>query len=110
MTPTWQDPKLIAFDYWLTGVHHSVWLEQFATPFRNDVMQLVYFTYFTYLLIVGLVLYLRRDWRGYWSVMTYSMAGYMIGYFIAMSFRLRRRGSQWRAGGKDRCTVVHSLR
>lgn len=86
VTPHWQDPKLIAFDYWLTGVHPSVWLEQFGTPFRNDVMQLVYFTYFTYLLIVGLALYLRKDWRGYWSVMSYSMAGYIIGYFIAMFF------------------------
>ena len=85
-TPHWQDPKLIAFDHWLTGVHPSVWLEQFATPFRNDAMQLVYFTYFAYLVIVGLVLYLRRDWRGYWSAMTYSMAGYMIGYFLAMFF------------------------
>jgi membrane-associated phospholipid phosphatase len=86
VTPQWQDAKLIAFDYWLTGVHPSVWLEQFATPFRDDVMQLVYFTYFTYLLIVGLVLYLRKDWRGYWSAMTYSMAGYTIGYFVAMFF------------------------
>ena len=85
-TPHWQDSKLIAADYWLTGVHPSVWLEQFATPFRNDVMQLLYFTYFTYLLLVGLGLYLRRDWHAYWSVMTYSMAGYMTGYFIAMFF------------------------
>jgi membrane-associated phospholipid phosphatase len=85
-TPRWQDARLIAFDYRLTGVHPSVWLEQFATPFRNDAMQLIYFTYFAYLLIVGLALYVRKDWRGYWSVMTYSMAGYMIGYFIAMFF------------------------
>lgn len=85
-TPHWQDAKLIALDYWLTGVHPSVWLEQFATPFRNDFMQLVYFTYFAYLLIVGLVLYLRKDWRGYWSAMTYSMVGYSIGYYIAMFF------------------------
>lgn len=86
VTPHWQDAKLIALDYWLTGVHPSVWLEQFATPFRNDAMQLVYFTYFTYLLIVGGVLYVREEYRAYWSVMTYSMAGYMIGYFIAMFF------------------------
>jgi membrane-associated phospholipid phosphatase len=86
LTPHWQDAKLIAADYWLWGVHPSVWLEPFATPFRNDAMQLVYFTYFTYLLIVGGVLYFRRDWRAYWSVMTYSMAGYMIGYVIAMCF------------------------
>ena len=86
VTPHWQDGKLIALDYWMNGVHPSLWLEQFATPFRNDAMQLVYFTYFTYLLIVGGVLYIRKEWRAYWSVMTYSMAGYMIGYFIAMFF------------------------
>jgi len=84
--PQWQDAKLIAFDHWLTGVHPSVWLEQFATPWRNEVMQLVYFTYFAYLLVLGGILYFRREWQAYWSVMTYSMVGYAIGYFIAMSF------------------------
>jgi membrane-associated phospholipid phosphatase len=84
--PGWQDAKLMAFDHWLTGVHPTVWLEQFATPARNDFMQFVYLTYFTYLLVVGGVLYYRRDWRGYWSVMTYSAVGYAIGYVIAICF------------------------
>jgi membrane-associated phospholipid phosphatase len=84
--PGWQDAKLVAFDHWLTGVHPSVWLEQFATPGRNDFMQFVYLTYFTYLLVVGGVLYYRRDWRGYWAVMTYSAVGYAIGYVIAIFF------------------------
>jgi membrane-associated phospholipid phosphatase len=84
--PEWQDAKLIAADYWLTGVHPSIWLEQFATPARNEFMQFAYLSYFTYLLVVGGVLYYRRDWRGYWSVMTYSMAGYCIGYVIAIFF------------------------
>ena len=86
VVPTWQDAKLIAFDFWLTGVHPSVWLEQFTTPFRNDFMQFTYFTYFTYLLILGGILYYRKDWRAYWSVMTYSMVAYSIGYMIAMLF------------------------
>ncbi len=84
--PGWQDAKLVAADYWLTGVHPAVWLEQFATPARNDFMQFAYLTYFTYLLVLGGVLYYRRDWRGYWSVMTYSAAGYAIGYCIAIFF------------------------
>jgi membrane-associated phospholipid phosphatase len=84
--PGWQDAKLIAFDHWLTGVHPTVWLEQFATPARNDFMQFVYLTYFAYLLVVGGILYYRRDWRGYWSVMTYSAVGYAIGYVIAIFF------------------------
>lgn len=86
ITPHWQDAKLIAFDHWLTGVHPSVWLEQFATPVRNEFMQLAYLTYFVYLLVLGGILYYRQEWHAYWSVMTYSMAGYSIGYFIAMSF------------------------
>jgi membrane-associated phospholipid phosphatase len=86
ITPAWQDAKLIAADYWLTGVHPSIWLEQFATPGRNEFMQFAYFSYFTYLLLLGGILYHRKDWRGYWSVMTYSAVAYGIGYMIAISF------------------------
>ena len=85
-TPEWQDAKLLAFDHWLTGVQPTIWLEQLATPLRNDGMQFFYLTYFTYLLILGGILYYRREWQAYWSVMTYSMVGYMCGYLIAMFF------------------------
>jgi membrane-associated phospholipid phosphatase len=100
-TPRWQDAKLIAFDYWLTGVHPSLWLEQFTTLARNEFMQLVYFSYFTYLVILGGILYVRREWRAYWSVMTYSMVGYMTGYVIAMFFPIESpwfaMAGAWRA-------------
>ncbi len=86
VTPQWQDANLLAFDHWLTGVQPTIWLEQFATPLRNDGMQFFYLTYFTYLLILGGILYYRQEWKAYWSVMTYSMVGYSIGYLIAMSF------------------------
>ena len=86
VSPGWQDARLIAADYWLTGVHPAVWLEQFATPARNDFMQFAYLTYFAYLLVVGGVLYYRKDWQGYWSVMTYSAVAYGIGYVVAISF------------------------
>jgi membrane-associated phospholipid phosphatase len=86
VSPSWRDAKLIAFDYWLTGVQPAIWLEQFATPARNDFMQFTYITYFTYLLALGGILYYRKDWRGYWSVMTYSAVGYTIGYMIAIFF------------------------
>jgi membrane-associated phospholipid phosphatase len=38
------------------------------------------------LLALGGILYYRKDWRAYWSVMTYSAVGYAIGYVIAMLF------------------------
>jgi membrane-associated phospholipid phosphatase len=84
--PGWQDAKLIAFDYWLTGVNPSLWLERFAHPALNEFMQFAYFTYFLFLLILGAILYHRREWKSYWAVMTYSAIGYSLGYIIAMLF------------------------
>jgi membrane-associated phospholipid phosphatase len=64
VNPQWQDAKLIAFDHWVFGVHPAVWFEQFATPLRNDLFQLAYLTYFVYLLVLGGILYYRREWHG----------------------------------------------
>ncbi len=86
VSPGWQDAKLIAFDHWLTGVNPSLWLERFAHPALNEFMQFAYFTYFLYLLLLGGVLYCRRDAEGYWAAMTYSAVGYVLGYFIAILF------------------------
>jgi len=89
VNPNWQDAKLIAFDHWMFGAHPSVWLEQFATPLRNDIFQMAYLTYFVYLLVLGGILYYRRDWHAYWSVMTYSAVAYAIGYVIAALFPIQ---------------------
>lgn len=86
VNPNWQDAKLIAFDHWMFGVHPALWLEQFATPARNEFIQLAYLTYFVYLVVLGGILYYRKEWHAYWSVMTYSAAAYAIGYVIAMLF------------------------
>jgi membrane-associated phospholipid phosphatase len=86
VTPSWQDAKLIAFDQWLTGVNPSLWLERFAHPALNEFMQFAYFTYFLFLLVLGGILYHRRDWESYWGVMTYSAVGYVLGYVVSILF------------------------
>jgi membrane-associated phospholipid phosphatase len=86
VTPGWQDRKLIAFDQWLTGVNPSLWLERFRHPALNEFMQFAYFTYFVFLLLLGGILYYRRDWESYWGVMTYSAVGYVFGYVISIFF------------------------
>jgi len=86
VNPGWQDAKLIAFDRWLTGVNPSLWLEQFTHPALNEFMQFAYFTYFLYLLILSGILYYQREFESYWSVMSYSAAGYVFGYIIAALF------------------------
>jgi membrane-associated phospholipid phosphatase len=86
VTPNWQDAKLIAFDQWLTGVNPSLWLERFAQPALNEFMQFAYFTYFLFLLVLGGILYHRRDSESYWGVMTYSAVAYVLGYIISIFF------------------------
>jgi membrane-associated phospholipid phosphatase len=86
VNPGWEDTKLMAFDRWLTGVNPSLWLEPFTHPALTEFMQFAYFTYFVYLLILGGLLYYQRDFEGYWAVMTYSAAGYVLGYVIATLF------------------------
>ncbi len=84
--PGWFDGRLLAADYWLTGAYPTVWLEQFAHPALNEFMQFAYITYFLYLVVLGGFLYARKDFRGYWAVMTYSAVAYSIGYVIAIFF------------------------
>jgi len=84
--PGWQDAKLIAFDQWLTGVTPSLWLERFAHPALNEFMEFAYFSYFLFLLVLGAVLYRRREWSAYWAAMTYSAIAYALGYVIATVF------------------------
>ena len=84
--PQWQDAKLIAFDQWLTGGNPSLWLERIATPPLNEFMQFAYFTYFLFLVVLGAVLYYRREWQSYWAVMIYSAVAYSLGYVIATLF------------------------
>jgi hypothetical protein len=102
ISPQWQDARLMAFDQWLTGVNPVLWLEQFGTPARNDFMQFAYLTYFVYLLVLGGVLYYRREWHAYWSVVTYSAVAYAIGYVVAISFPIESpwfsMASAWRDG------------
>jgi len=122
VNPGWEDAKLVAFDQWLTGVNPALWLERFAHPALNEFMQFAYFTYFVYLLILGGILYYRREWESYWAVMTYSAVGYAFGYLIAMLFPVQSPwftlAGQWHgelAGGPftaminfiEKCGRVH---
>lgn len=98
--PGWFDVRLIAFDYRLAGVHPSVWLEQFAFPALNDFMQFAYITYFFYLVVLGGILYYRRDWKAYWSAMTYVVVAYSIGYTFSIFYPIE---SPWFAMAGSWC-------
>lgn len=84
--PGWFDRWLIAFDFALFGAHPTVWLEQFAAPATNDLMAAFYLTYYLYTVVLGGVLYAKKEWRHFWTVMTATACAYVMGYLIALVF------------------------
>ncbi|MBI3662716.1 MAG: phosphatase PAP2 family protein [Acidobacteria bacterium] len=84
--PGWFDRWLIAFDFALFGVHPTVWLERFAAPATNDLMAFFYLTYYFYTVALAGVLYAKKEWKEFWTVMTATAMAYAIGYVIALVF------------------------
>jgi membrane-associated phospholipid phosphatase len=84
--PGWLDRWLIQFDFVLCGVHPTVWLEQFASPVLNDLMQFAYMSYYFYGVILCGFLFYRRELRNFWCVMTATAAAYYLGYTISILF------------------------
>jgi len=86
VVPGWLDSSLIRFDYALFGVNPTVWLEQFASPGLNDLMQFAYMTYYFYPVLLGIVLYRRRELHAFWVMFTATAAAYYIGYAVSILF------------------------
>lgn len=84
--PGWFDQWLIAFDYALFGAHPTVWMERFATPAINDLMAFCYLTYYLFTVVLVGVLYAKKEWRKFWTVMTATATAYAMGYAIALAF------------------------
>lgn len=42
----WMDPAVLEFEKLLFGVHPSLWMESFVSPFMTELMKFDYFTYY----------------------------------------------------------------
>lgn len=74
----WRDPYILAVESRLFHTPPTVWLRQFASGPFTEILELGYFSYFTYILIVGGALYAWRDKRPFRQVMSASVLSYML--------------------------------
>lgn len=80
--PGWFDSYLIAFDHRLLGVHPTVWLEQYFSPWLTEIMQGSYFSYYLMLPVVGGVLCSRKRWLEFEALMMTAVFGYGACYLF----------------------------
>ena len=79
------DSWLIKIDFFIFGVHPTIWLEKWITPWFTDVMSLAYLSYYFLPIIFVVVIYLQhRTWEFDESVFILLFGYYLsfIGYIL----------------------------
>jgi len=79
--------QLNAIDEWLFGgVSPTVWAEQFYRPWLTDWLSFAYMNYFWITVILVLVLYYRKEFHQFRTVMLTMILCYYIGYLLYIIF------------------------
>jgi len=79
------DPWLIKIDFFIFGVHPTLWLEKWITPLLTDVMSLAYVSYYFLPIILVVVIYLQHRAREFDESVFILLFGYylsFIGYIL----------------------------
>ncbi len=82
----WQDSYLLDLEAWQFAVPPTVWLQQFASRWTTEILEVGYFSYFLLLMIVGGVLSRWKDQRPFRRLMTASVLSYMLCYAVFLTF------------------------
>lgn len=73
------DPLLIRIDYFLFGVHPTVWIERWIVPWLTDLMSVAYGSYYFLPVLLMMVLYLK----GREQELNLSLFVLVFGYYIS---------------------------
>ncbi|MGB9627522.1 MAG: phosphatase PAP2 family protein [Thermodesulfobacteriota bacterium] len=73
------DPWLIKIDFLLFGVHPTVWMERWISPFLTELMSFFYGSYYFLPFILILTLYLKENREE----LNISISLLMLGYYIS---------------------------
>jgi membrane-associated phospholipid phosphatase len=80
------DPALIRIDYFLCGVHPTVWMERWIVPWLTDVMSFCYFSYYFLPPILVSTLYLRNRKEDFDEAMFVLLFGYYLSFICYILF------------------------
>lgn len=79
------DPYLIRIDFSIFGVHPTVWLERWITPWLTDLLSLAYLSYYFLPVILIVMLYFKKRRREFDQAIFILTFGYylsFIGYIL----------------------------
>jgi len=74
------DDMLIRLDYFIFHAHPTVFIERFEVPVLTDVFQVVYCSYYFLPIVLGLVVYFRRDVKDFIHVIFAILFSFYVTY------------------------------
>ncbi len=74
------DSSLIRIDFFIFGVHPTIWMQQWIVPWFTDLMSLAYVSYYFIPVIFVLVLYLKNRGTGLFESVFILTFGYYISF------------------------------
>ena len=80
------DSSLIRIDFFIFGVHPTIWMQQWIVPWFTDVMSLAYVSYYFIPVIFVLVLYLKNRRTGLYESIFILTFGYYISFMSYILF------------------------
>ena len=75
------DRYIANFEKGLLGFHPSVWMERFASPPVTEIMNIAYNSYYWLIPILGLSLYLKRDFIPFRRMVFSISVAFFISYY-----------------------------
>jgi len=79
VNPNDVDALFIRIDYWMFGVHPTVWLEKFYQPWLVEYLQYAYTSYYFIPVIFGVLLYVKKALRE----LRISLLAICLGFYIS---------------------------
>lgn len=80
------DTTLINIDYFMFGVHPTVWIEHIIVPWLTEVMYILYFAYFFLPVSPVIYLFVMKDYKRLEWTLGLFMSTFFVGYGIYFFF------------------------
>ena len=80
------DNTLIKMDYFMFGVHPTVWLEKITFPILTEILQIIYCTYFFLPIILGVILLLKGKHSEFHRVLSSILFAFYFNYILYIIF------------------------
>jgi membrane-associated phospholipid phosphatase len=86
VNPNIIDDQLIDLDYWLFGLHPSVWFQSIMHPFFTEIFEWSYLSYYFLPLVVPFALFLAKKTNRISEYLTIVLTAFYLSYFGYLFF------------------------